>query len=138
MARLISTRVIAACAATAVLALFFAVGLPHLLFGVVMWAVLGYIGVVWVTVHRKTVHLDEGGRLVVKERNGAPKAAIDLGRHFTVSCIHNNGDWVMYRVTQDRKTVRFVLPLTAGSERIARAMKVKWPPPTASPFQFVP
>jgi hypothetical protein len=132
-----SMRTVAAVIATAVFTLLLVTGLFNLV-AIPMLGIILYVGLSAWVVHRRVVTVDDG-KLVVTTRAGREKGSVDLSQPFDVVCVHNDGEWTLYKATQDRRVVRFVLRRTAAdSERIARALKTRWPPWTASPFSSWP
>ena len=121
-----SMRTVAAVIATAVFTLLLLTGL----FGVVVIPMLGiilYIGLSSWVAYRRVVPVGDG-ELVVSTRAGREKGSVDLNQPFDVVCVHNDGEWALYKATQNRRVVRFVLRRTAAdSERIARALKTRCP-----------
>ena len=69
----------------------------------------------------------EAGRLVQRDRNLAAVATIDLTAPFAAECVHEDGEWVLYKVRQGPAAMWISVP-SDGDGALVRAIGMSWPP----------
>jgi hypothetical protein len=71
----------------------------------------------------------ENDRLVITGRDGRLVGSVVLGEPFQAKCVHFDGTWALYRVTQSEKTTRFAVARSDSGD-VVKAIKLPWPPST--------
>ena len=96
----------------------------------------GYLLVFRYIASRRPVIVD-GGRLVQRNKAGQIVGTIDLGASFEARCLHDEGEWTLYRVKQGRQIVRLAVPLNADGRLVGESLGLAWPPPAPNPFRYL-
>jgi len=52
-------------------------------------------------------------------------------------CLHDEGEWTLYRVKQGRQIVRLAVPLNADGRLVRESLWLAWPPPAPHPFRYL-
>jgi hypothetical protein len=79
----------------------------------------------------------ESGQLVQRTASGRIVGSIDLAAPFETRCLHDEGEWTLYRVKQGHWVVRIAVPLNADSQIVRETLRLPWPPPAANPFRYL-
>ena len=62
---------------------------------------------------------------------------IDLRAPFEARCLHDEGEWTVYRVKQASQVIRIAVPFNADGQTIRETLRLSWPPPAPNPFRYL-
>ena len=79
----------------------------------------------------------ESGQLVQRTASGRIVGSIDLSAPFEARCLHDEGEWTLYRVTQRPRVVRIAVPFNTDGQTVRETLRLPWPPPAPNPFRYL-
>lgn len=99
-----------------------------LVFAIMVSALGGglYLHAMWLVLRRRRASV-ENGHLMVRDSGGRLVGSVALHERFAATCIHDDGEWALYRVTQGRAVVRFAVSRDNSGD-VVQALKLPWPP----------
>ena len=107
-------------------------GEVRLIVGGLMAAALSYaiyLQVVWLVLLGRHAAIENKRLVITRGSGGTALGSVELEEPFRAKCLHYDGTWALYRVTQRQTVLRFAVSRHDPGD-VVKAIGLAWPPST--------